>query len=191
MPRLWGLAWAVACLAALALWPADARAGPDVRVTYETYRVQGDSLAAVWRDIAAKAPRALRTGLHAQAESRIRYRWTVGYAATAAGCAATRPGVSVNVVIRVPEWSGAAAAPPPLRAAWQRYIAAVLEHEEEHRAIAEDTARRLHAFLAGAPRHGSCRALARQIDHGVEGIMAEERRRQSHFDRIAPAIRLR
>lgn len=185
-----GLAGMAACLVAAAAWQPGARAEVGVKVAYETYQVAGDSLAAVWRDIARKAPRALRTGLHAQAESRIRYRWTVGYVTTGEECAATRPGVSVNVTILVPEWSGAAAAPPALQAAWRRYIAAVLEHEEEHRAIAVETARALHALLAAAPRNRSCRALARRIDRGVEAIMAEERRRQNHFDRIAPPIRL-
>ena len=77
-----------------------------------------------------------------------------------------------------------------MRAAWQRYIAAVLEHEDEHRAIAEDTGRALYALIAGARPRRSCRALADLIDRGIDAIMAEERRRQRHFDRIAPSVRL-
>ena len=187
MRSLRGLAIVVLCLAAV----CEAQAELRVKIAYETYEVVGDDLAAVWRDIAANAPRALRTGLHAQAESRIRYRWTLGYVATPSGCAAIRPGVTVDATILVPDWVGAATAPSPLRAAWQRYIAAVRSHEEEHRAIAEETGRALHAFLAGAPRHRSCRALASRIERGIDAIMAEERRRQSHFDRIAPRVRLR
>jgi predicted secreted Zn-dependent protease len=180
-----------ACLAVLfACLAAAASAAPEMRVTYETYQVTGEDLAAVWRDIARKAPRALRTGLHAQAESRIRYRWTMGYAATREGCAARRPEVRVNVAILVPDWAGAATAAPPHRAAWDRYIAAVRQHEEEHRAIAEETGRALYALLAAAPARRSCRALAAAIERGIDAIMAEERRRQNHFDRIAPPVRL-
>ncbi len=94
------------------------------------------------------------------------------------------------MTILTPEWAGAAAAPRPLQAAWRRYIAAVLEHEDHHRAIAEQTARSLYALLQSAPRHRSCRALARQIEQGVDRLMAQERWRQNQFDRIAPQIRL-
>lgn len=190
MDRLRGFAGIAACLVASALWLAPAQAEVRVQVAHTTYPVEGESLAAVWRDIARKAPRALRNGLHAQAETRIRYRWTVRYVTTGEGCAATRPGVSVKVTIHAPEWTGAAAAPRPLQAAWQRYIAAVLDHEDYHRAIAEETARELYRLLRSAPRQRSCRALARRIEEGVDRTMAQERRRQNHFDRIAPPIRL-
>lgn len=179
-----------ACLTGLALGLTDAPAEVRIQVAHTTYPVHGDSLPAVWRDIARKAPRALRNGLHAQAEARIRYRWTIGYVTTGSGCAATRPGVSVKVTVLAPEWTGLSAAPEPLQAAWRRYIAAVLEHEDRHRAIAEETARELHALLQRAPRHRSCRTLARRIEEGVDRIMAQERRRQNHFDRVAPPIRL-
>jgi predicted secreted Zn-dependent protease len=176
-------AWLIA-----SVWLGGAQAEVRVQVAHETYIVEGDNLAAVWQDIARKAPRALRNGLHAQAEARIRYRWTIGYVATGESCAAMRPGVSVNVTILIPEWRQAAA--PHQQAAWRRYINAVKAHEDQHRAIAEETGRELHRLLRSAPRHRSCRALARRIEAGVDRIMAEERRRQNRFDRIAPPIRL-
>lgn len=179
----------IACLLGTFFWLSGAQGEVSSSVSYLSFDVDGESLVAVRRDITHRAPQALRTR-HANAETRIRYRWSVQYLAAGSGCVASRPRVDLRVTIVLPEWRGARTAPQWQQTAWEDYVAELRRHEEQHRAIAVETAHELEAVLRDAPRDRSCRALARLIDDAVDRIIAEERRRQNHFDRTAPFVTL-
>lgn len=154
-----------------------------------SYTVDGESLSAVWQEISYKAPQVLRNGSW-QAETRIRYRWDVQYVAVGTGCVAKRPMVDVAVTIVLPEWRAARLAAPATQAAWQLYRERLREHEEQHRNIALETANALDSLLRNAPRSLSCDGLSARLDAAADRILAEERRRQNHYDRFAAPIRL-
>jgi predicted secreted Zn-dependent protease len=188
MPRILRLAGIAALLGAF-LCVSAAQAEIRSSVSYLSFAVDSDSLTAVARDVAYRAPQALRTR-HANAETRIRYRWTVQYVANGGACVAAKPVVDLHVTIVLPDWRGARAAPQGQQAAWEEYVAALSRHEGQHHAIAVETAHELLAALRSAPTDLSCRALARLIDEAAGRIMAEERRRQTRFDRAAPFVTL-
>lgn len=173
----------------VAVWAAAAPAEIRSSVKFITYDVRGHGLADVWRDINRQAPRVLQNA-HAQAETRIRYRWNVNYVLKGGGCVAARPAVDVMVTIVLPGWQDQSSAPSAAQAAWQRYIAEIRQHEDIHRAMAIETAAALDAMIRRVPRQASCNDLARFIDSSAERILAEERRRQTLFDYGAPPIRL-
>lgn len=180
---------ALAAAALIMALPATASAEVRSSLSVVTYDVRGHDLAAVWQDIERVAPRTLRIG-HAQAETRIRYRWRVQYALNGGVCSAVRPVVDVAVTIVLPSWLDRERAPAAMQAAWQRYIAETRRHEDVHRAVAMEMAGKLDAALQGLPRQGSCSAVARLVDQSAERILAEERRRQTRLDQVAPPLRL-
>jgi predicted secreted Zn-dependent protease len=182
-PALAGVAWLLA--AGTAVGHAEVRSS----LRHAVYEVGGESLPAVWWAIGSKAPQVLRNAAW-QAETRIRYRWDVHYAASARGCAARRPVVDVAVTIVLPDWPAASSAPPAAQAAWRQYVSELRRHEEEHRQIALETAGKLDSLLRNAPRDLPCDTLARTIDRAAARILAEERRRQNDRDRFAAPVRL-
>jgi predicted secreted Zn-dependent protease len=143
------------------------------------YDIEGGS----WADLAAalreRGPRAHGRQFFGLTE----WEMSVEYrpVADGAGCAVDDLTIEVSVKTHLPRWSRAAAAPTPLRRAWNRFVAALGQHEQGHRVLAERAAetasRRLRA--ASAP---TCDRLDAEARREVATVMQEYERRQLAYD---------
>jgi len=143
------------------------------------YDIEGRS----WSDLAAalreRGPRAHGRQFFGltEWEMSVEYRPIAG----GAGCAVDDLNIEVSVTTHLPRWSRAAAAPTTLRRAWGRFVAALGQHEQGHRVLAERAAetasRRLRA--ASAP---TCDRLDAEARSEVATVMGEYERRQLAYD---------
>lgn len=98
-------------------------------ITLRTYRVAGDTIAAIRASLDAAGPVDRNDGERVEALTHWRYtwRWPGGRA-----CRLDAARVSVAATVTLPRLVGLATAPPDVAATWSRYRAALEEHEARH-----------------------------------------------------------
>ena len=167
-------------------------AGAEVRldVSYQTYKVRGQTLQEVWRDIGRRGPRHRETGLYAQALAEISYGWTIDYNSRPGRCSVRSAAVDLRIKITLPEWAQESRAHPKLQATWRRYAAKVRGHEHTHRDIALKAAASLDRAVRTAEARSDCAVLQREIADRAGKILADVKRKQARFDRTDRPIRL-
>lgn len=159
-----------------ALSVAAAFAGvPDVAIAW--YDVEGTTPAAVRASLDARRPVDPNDGARVDALTRwsISWQW-LGSAQDPCGLSNATVGFAASV--QLPRLAGAVA--PDLRAAWDRYVAALAAHEARHVRAAYDARMRVLAALRGATCatanaageavlatiHEEARVLDRETEHG-------------------------
>ncbi|WP_119717737.1 DUF922 domain-containing protein [Cognatilysobacter tabacisoli] len=141
-------------------------------------------------DLAARSLDALRDEIRRngpQDESGRRYdgltAWTIEWAAEfrddelpgrpRAGPRRCRPdghAVTLDLTVTVPRWAHRDRAGREARERWDAYLAALVAHEAQHRALAVDGARRIEAALAATAPGERCRDLQWQVEKVVNRI---------------------
>jgi predicted secreted Zn-dependent protease len=93
------------------------------------YEVQGTTAAELRKELTAKGPKEGGRGFDAYTKWYFRWSWP-GYGRAA--CDLSAAVVHADIEVTFPRWPGSAAAEPPLRDRWLRYIDALASHENGH-----------------------------------------------------------
>lgn len=127
----------------------------------EYYRVDGRKVDTLKRQLDAALS---RKGLGGEGVGRTVQHLSSRYEfePTPAGCRFKDLAVSLDVTIHLPRWEPKGGKPKGLAERWERMLDALTRHEEGHRDIAVDTARRLLADLRALPETLDCQGLARE-----------------------------
>lgn len=149
---------------------------------YRYYDVEGTSEAAIRRDLRRNSPRA---------PDGKRYpgvtRWQVGsnitYADGARPCALQSFEASLALEVTLPQLRGRDALAPALREHWDRFEAALREHERGHERIARECREEVAERLRHIAPASECSALARQVKDETGAVMAACREREDAYDR--------
>lgn len=160
--------------------PAPARA-ETVQRRAETvyYDIEGRSWSDLAAALRARGPRAHGRQFFGltEWEMSVEYRPTEG----GAGCAIDDLTIEVSVTTHLPRWSRAVAAPTSLRRAWNRFVAALGQHEQGHRALAERAAETVSRRLLAASA-STCDRLDAEARREVATVMEEYEARQLAYD---------
>lgn len=127
----------------------------------EYYRVDGRNVDTLKRQLDAALA---RKGLGGKGVGRTVQHLSSRYEfePTPRGCRLKDLAVSLDVTIHLPRWEPKGGKAKGLSERWERMLDALTRHEEGHRDIAVDTARRLLADLRALPQTLDCQALARE-----------------------------
>ncbi len=110
---------------------------------------------------------------------RMQWRWR--YANTGSGCRISDVRIEVHSTVRIPEWRRPAGPPAELVDQWERYLAALQDHELQHERIvvegAGEIVRRLEQL-----REMSCQTLGVEANREGERLVQELRERSARFD---------
>jgi predicted secreted Zn-dependent protease len=141
-------------------------------VTVVPYDVAGRDAAALQA--------ALPDGFHGLARWDVTYSYRV--APTPQGtCRVTGVRTAMTGRLTVPRWTDEAQAAPALRAAWTRYLDALMRHEDGHLDTGHALARALHQDI-GAATGPDCKTLRADIDHRAERLIDDHQARDRRYD---------
>lgn len=147
------------------------------------YAVSGRTGMEIYRQIARKGPLLAGQRDHKVATTTLTFDIRdVKPAVKGSRCAILGVTVHVDVVFRVPKWSGKGS--PAVRRAWSDFEAHLWRHERRHRDIALDYARRMERDirrLSGNARAG-CAGMAEQAQRLASASSAWHDRKQQAFD---------
>lgn len=154
--------------------------GNSRQVQVETYDVAGDTAAEIRRELSRRGP--LSGGKRFDARTEWTVRWWFDVEPEAGGCRVLRPRVDLHVLVTLPRWRREAEAPAELVERWERFLAALREHEQGHRAIGFAAADELQAMLFEQPAARDCAEARRRANRLGHEIVARRMRDNDRYD---------
>ena len=153
-----------------------------MKTTYEYYEVGGKSAVVMRRTMNRHGVR-WTDGKTYDAVTRWHVNWTFEYAETDGGCTVTNVRTHVDVVIRLPRWTGRADASPALRDRWDSYISALHRHELGHRQFGMRAAEEIAEALTRMEPTTNCGGLETEVNALGHEILEKYRREEIAYDR--------
>jgi predicted secreted Zn-dependent protease len=146
------------------------------------YDIAGDSTTELRESLNRQRPVG-PDGVRHDAVTLWYARWQYRTATSGRGCAVASFEVSLDIVTTLPRWTNEATAPSSLIARWRNYNAALLLHEDGHKAIAKETADAIRAAGTNVQSSSSCAELAGAIDKVANDVLKQYREKQRQYDK--------
>lgn len=157
-----------------------ALAAVDVHETVDYYDIGGSSVPALWQNIGERGPRLGATPWAGHARWNV--RWTYDWRLADDLCRVDKASTSLTVTYTLPRWLGRDSAGDELKAKWDRFSKALLQHEQGHGANGRRAAERIGAALRSLPPVATCDALMRTADETARRIIDEEAANDRAYD---------
>ena len=155
-------------------------ARPELKEETHYYDINGDSADALRREMNSKSKLG-ENGKNFDAYTRWSVRWHFNWENTASYCSMTTVTTSVEVSFTLPRWVDHDRAPAELRKKWERYYAALIEHEHGHREFGVKAAKAIELSMSGMGRD-SCSALQRDANNQANKILAKYVALEKQYD---------
>lgn len=152
--------------------PMPGRSLPTVEIDLDavTYAVEGSTPEDILRSLIERGPSSEGQRFFGLTETAIDLRYD--QREVASGCLIEDAQVLLSLTITLPEWTPAPDADPETRRAWSRFRRALAQHEDRHRAIAEEGAQALQRAIDGMLR-SDCETVALESRRRLERLEVE------------------
>ena len=162
---------------------ARLRTGTDAEsVDLRWYSVTGTDSKSMWQSISANGPKGDDGKVFAG-----RTDWNLGYRYQTrildGRCRVTAVTTRLAVVMHMPRWQDQGRAPAELRTRWQRYLAALREHEDGHRANGVAATAEVQTRVGALPPRPDCGGFDEQARAVANAVVAEYVERDREYDR--------
>jgi predicted secreted Zn-dependent protease len=157
--------------------PAD---GLRLAVERSSYPVAGSTAGDLRAVIEALGPTRHGRTFAAFTDWEVSWDYSIAPGPGGMRVAAVRVGVRAAVV--VPRWRPPRSAPPGLTAAWQRFLAAIEDHEQGHVNLAVEVGRTLLGRLEGFAAFADPAALKSAVEAAALAEVAAARERERLYD---------
>lgn len=164
------------------VWPAGFERSRQER-TVTTYRIGGQDPAQVWAEIRRHGPYDEQRQRRFAGYARWKISWHARFETDQAGCRLGEVRVVTTTAITLPDWAEGHRARGEHREAWDRFLAALSEHEHGHAEVAEAGGERIERTLSGLPAAASCEEALEAGRREGDRLIAEVRLEQERFDR--------
>lgn len=146
------------------------------------YNVTGTDSKAMWQSISANGPKGDDGRVFAG-----RTDWNLGYRYQTrfrdGQCRVSTVTTRLAVVMHMPRWQDEGRAPRALRDRWQRYVAALREHENGHRDNGVAATAEVQARVSDLPPQPDCGSFDAQARTVANEIVARYVERDREYDR--------
>jgi predicted secreted Zn-dependent protease len=147
------------------------------------YTVAGSSATELAAALVAHGPRMQDTPLFALTEAQIRWRVTPRRTRPRGdACKPHQPRVELHIRVTLPRWIPPASSDEPLRAHWDRFLAALNVHEADHQDLGRRAANDMLDALRALPP-APCDVIASTVDKAAHTILGRFHDRTEAYDR--------
>jgi len=167
-------------IAGLLLPPVGIRAEPEVRESIELYDVRGSTAAQLRRDLARLGPRVGDRKYGGRTTWEL--TWTYTLDERPAECGIASYDIRMEVTTTLPRWVPDDDVSGKLVARWERFLAALTDHEQGHRRLGLEAATALERHVNEMPAEPTCDELERAIADDSEGIVRSYRESERRYD---------
>lgn len=164
------------------LAPLASARGPKVKTTYEYYEVGGKSASDIRKKLNSGGVR-WTDGKVYDAVTRWYVRWNYRYEKVGGRCRIASVITHLDVVIKMPRWTGRETADEALIDRWDGYIRALHEHELGHRGFGVRAAAEIEETIARLDPQLDCASLGAAANAAGHRILAKYRREEIAYDR--------
>lgn len=146
----------------------------------EYYDIEGKTLRALIREISTKGP-SHDKGKHAIAVTNSRIKPSYSFEQDGENCRIASVKTVLEIVIVYPQWVNDYEAPRKVQYAWEKFLSAVIDHEDTHSAYASETAFTLDEELQQLEQVLPCDELRARAKKIVERNFKEMDRKNKEF----------
>jgi predicted secreted Zn-dependent protease len=155
-----------------------AKAKPKVKTKYVYYSISGQSARTLYEQMVRRGPHV--NGERALASTTLKPEQT-GQIGGKSDCRVRNYRLNLDFTIRLPKAQSEKSLSPKLRKHWRRFYQFVRAHEQRHRAIWINCARRIEKKVRGL-RARTCAQLGQQMDAVFTAEGARCERQHDAFD---------
>ncbi|HIK55962.1 MAG TPA: DUF922 domain-containing protein [Synechococcales cyanobacterium M55_K2018_004] len=156
---------------------------PKVSVRTITYNIVGDTAEALRSQMSQFGPEDRNTGRRFDGFTSWNVDWKYTYKTIHGECFIERPVVKTDIEITLPKWIPSSSAQTGLVERWNRYIAALTEHENGHRDHGILAGRAVAQMLSQLQGTSSCQELVTLADQSGAQIVQRYAQADMDYDR--------
>ncbi len=161
--------------------PVIAFCQPDVIEQTRYYDVEGDDLQSIRQSMNTQRSTAVKGGYDAYVSWFL--TWRFRYDDDLKGCKINAVSTKLKVKYILPRWVDSERSSSKTNAHWQKYYAALLEHEQGHRDWGVNAAIAIEQRLLAMPYASNCLSLRRDAQSLAVRVLADYLRREKRYDR--------
>lgn len=162
------------------LFPSLVAAENSIAWTTNYYSVTGATLVEIRQSIRQSRPWKERYDADGFTDWRVAWRFAV--TSSTNGCRCSSFTTQTTIVTTLPRWTAPTNAPDPPTEVWQKYAAALGQHEAGHAQLALAAAAELQRRSRDVTEAGDCETLKKQLNALGEQVIEEHRKRDRDYD---------
>lgn len=164
------------------LLPTAALAEPETRISKVYYQADGNTAEDIWADIIAKSP-VKENGNQHVAYTRWNVNWKFWWYDHGSSCKIDKVTTKLDVAYTLPRLKQSASIPQSVTARWEKYYAALLDHEKGHKALGVKAAIEIEHQLSNMGSRRNCEQLERDANKMARSVIDKYSRLEKEYDR--------
>jgi len=162
--------------------PLAAIADIDTRVRNVHYMVGGDTAEDIWADILAKTP-VHQNGKRYSAHTKWNVSWQFWWTDNGNSCEISKVTTELEVTYTLPRLKQASSIPDSVVAHWDKYYAALYDHELGHKDLGSRAAIEIENQILNMAPRDSCEQLESDANEIGKSMIAKYSRIEKDYDR--------
>ncbi len=162
--------------------PLAASAGTETRVNNVNYMVEGKTAEEIWTDILAKTP-VHQNGKRYAAYTKWNVSWQFRWLDNGNSCKINKVTTELDVTYTMPRLRKTSSTPASVLAHWDKYYAALFEHELGHKQLGSRAANEIERQILNMAPRESCEQLESDANEIGKNIIAKYIRMEKDYDR--------
>ena len=164
------------------LLPTATFAEPETRINNVYYQVDGNTAEDIWADIMAKTPVKGNDKQHV-AYTRWNVHWKFWWYDNGSSCEIDKVTTKLDVTYTLPRLKQSASIPQSVTAHWEKYYAALLDHEHGHKALGVKAAIEIENQLLNMGPRRNCEQLELDANKMAGNVIDKYSQLEKEYDR--------
>lgn len=157
-------------------------AAPELRLNNVYYTVAGDTAEDLWADVLARSPIEQHGRKHV-AYTRWQVNWRFWWQNNGESCDISKVDTRLDVTYTLPRLETSPGIPDAVGERWERYYAALVEHEQGHKDLGVKAAREIEQRLSAMGPRDDCRQLELDANTMATKVIERYREMEQAYDR--------
>ncbi len=166
----------------LILLPAAVAARPEQRVNNVYYRVEGNTVENLWADVLTKSPLEHNGNKHV-AYTRWQVNWQFWWQNNGNTCAINKVKTRLDVTYTLPRLEHAPSVPDTVAERWEKYYAALFDHEQGHKDLGVKAAHEIEDRILNMGSRDTCTQLKLDANKLAKNVIDRYSQIEKEYDR--------
>lgn len=110
-------------------------------------------------------------------------RWNYRYSGGTGSCGIASVSTGLSIAYTLPNWENRSQAPESLQGSWDRMMAALKKHEDQHARHGIDAAKEIDAAISNMKARSTCDELGNAANAAAAAIVKKHAQRDVEYDR--------
>jgi predicted secreted Zn-dependent protease len=160
---------------------AESSSEPEISLSYAYYSIGGKTIGELKDQMHDLGP-INRVGRHCDAFTDWYVNWSYPYSKDSSGCTTGAVKSTLNVTFRFPQWNQLSGTSKEVADKWNDFNVALQSHEDGHKTIGLEAARKIADALEAIPAQSSCEELERVADTEGNRLLDAAREEEKLYD---------